>query len=214
MNVTGKTSKNIGRFYIVILISENNMSTQRGNTQRCRPQKHKNKTAFKNNLHDTSHRTKLINTIQVSNVCVRCKEIIEWKIKYKKYKPLTQPKKCVKCDQRKVKQAYHVMCVDCGMKLGVCTKCCESKEVITTKPNDQEQLKLDNEMKNLLQSLPERKRRTFLRYMSKQNGEEGTQEKSKEEQKEDLKSKLEELKISNNDELDSDSDFDDFDLSD
>ncbi|KAJ3633786.1 hypothetical protein MTP99_010711 [Tenebrio molitor] len=106
------------------------------------------------------------------------------------------------------------MCVDCGMKLGVCTKCCESKEVITTKPNDQEQLKLDNEMKNLLQSLPERKRRTFLRYMSKQNGEEGTQEKSKEEQKEDLKSKLEELKISNNDELDSDSDFDDFDLSD
>ncbi|KAJ8940171.1 hypothetical protein NQ318_019380 [Aromia moschata] len=133
------------------------MSSQKGNMSRSRPQKYKNKTAFKNNLHDTSGRTKFINSLQVSNVCVRCRDIIEWKIKYKKYKPLTQPRKCVKCDQKTVKQAYHVMCVECGNRLGVCTKCCQSKEVIKTAPNEQEQVKMDNEMKALLESLPKGK---------------------------------------------------------
>jgi hypothetical protein len=69
------------------------MSTQRGNASRTRAQKHKNKTAFKNTLHDTSRRTKEINEIEVKNCCSRCTEVIEWKIKYKKYKPLTVPKK-------------------------------------------------------------------------------------------------------------------------
>lgn len=72
------------------------MSSQKGNISRQRPQKHQNRVAFKNTLHDTSLRTKQINNLQVSNVCVRCKEVIEWKIKYKKYKPLTQMKTCVK----------------------------------------------------------------------------------------------------------------------
>lgn len=117
-----------------------NMSTQKGNTSRTRSQKHKNKSVFKNNLHDTSLRMKLINNIQVSAVCVRCKEIIEWKIKYKKYKPLTQPRTCVKCGQKNVKQAYHVMCQDCGKTLGQCTKCCQKKEVIQAEPNEKEQV--------------------------------------------------------------------------
>lgn len=168
------------------------MSTQRGSDRRTRPQKHKNKTTFKNNLHDTSHHTKFINSIQVSDVCVRCKEIIEWKIKYKKYKPLTQPRKCVKCEQKTVKSAYHVMCLDCGRKLGVCTKCCQAKEVVVAEPDKKEQIKLEGELQNLLQSLPERKRRTFIRYMNKQK------EKPDEElTKEDLQNKLAALQVDN-----------------
>lgn len=146
-----------------LLNNSSSMSSQKGNSSRSRPQKHQNRTAFKNNLHDTSHRTKFINSIQVSDVCSRCKEIIEWKIKYKKYKPLTQPKKCVKCEQKTVKKAYHVMCFECGKQTGVCTKCCQSKEIVEAPPSEAEQLKLDNELQQLLKSLPERKRRTFLR---------------------------------------------------
>ncbi|ENN72914.1 hypothetical protein D910_01001 [Dendroctonus ponderosae] len=86
------------------------MSCQKGNTVRSRPQKYKNKTAFKNNLHDTSQRTKTINSISVGNVCQRCKDIIEWKIKYKKYKPLSQLKTCVKCGQKAISKAYHTIC--------------------------------------------------------------------------------------------------------
>lgn len=181
------------------------MSTQKGNSQRSRPQKYKNKTSFKNSLHDTSNRTKSINNLQIGGVCERCKEIIEWKIKYKKYKPLSQPRKCVKCDQKNVKNAYHVMCTECGRKYGMCTKCCQSKEVVVPKPTQQEQVQLDIELKNLLETLPERKRRTFLRYMTKknQNLQEGS---NVEEHKDDLRIKLNTLKIG---EVDSDFEFSD-----
>ena len=57
------------------------------------PPKYRNKTTFRNDLHDSSHKTKSLNTLDISGVCMRCKAIIEWKIKYKKYKHLTQPKK-------------------------------------------------------------------------------------------------------------------------
>nr|CAH7738447.1 unnamed protein product [Callosobruchus chinensis] len=178
------------------------MSLQKGNVQRTRAQKHRNHTVFKNSLHDTSNRTKLINSIQVSNVCVRCKDIIDWKIKYKKYKPLSQPKTCVKCGQKAVKQAYHVMCSDCGKKLGICTKCCQKKEIVAGPPTKNEQIKLDNEMKALLQSLPERKRRTFLRYMDRLAKQEGDELKDKDSEKNDLMDKLKQLKVSEDDDID------------
>ncbi|KAK2150071.1 hypothetical protein LSH36_425g02050 [Paralvinella palmiformis] len=69
------------------------MSSQRGNVIRHRPQKYKNQSSFKNTLH-CNEKTKFINNLRAEGCCTRCKDIIEWKIKYKKYKPLTQPKKC------------------------------------------------------------------------------------------------------------------------
>jgi len=69
------------------------MSTQRGNAQKAGPPKYQNKTKFRNDLHDSSDKTKSLNALDISGVCARCKAIIEWKIKYKKYKQLSQPKK-------------------------------------------------------------------------------------------------------------------------
>lgn len=68
------------------------MSTQKGNTKRARPQKYQNKSTFKNVYHDTSKQTQRVVTTEVTGVCARCKDCIDWKIKYKKYKPLTQLK--------------------------------------------------------------------------------------------------------------------------
>ncbi|XP_050045054.1 uncharacterized protein C9orf85 homolog [Dermacentor andersoni] len=99
------------------------MSTQSGNVSRSRAQKHQNATAFKNTLHDTSVQTKKILNMKIENVCARCKGIIEWKIKYKKYKPLTVPKKCVKCEAKTVKSAYHIACSACAERLKICAKC-------------------------------------------------------------------------------------------
>lgn len=53
-------------------------------------------------------------------LCEKCHEIIEWKKKYRKYKPLTQPGKCSLCHGRNVKHAYHVICQDCAQKEKVC----------------------------------------------------------------------------------------------
>ena len=69
------------------------MSSQKGNAQRNRPQKHKNTRAFRNDLYDTSHTIKKINNLEFYGVCNRCKDKIDWRVKFKKYKPLTVPKK-------------------------------------------------------------------------------------------------------------------------
>ncbi|XP_046975367.1 uncharacterized protein C9orf85 homolog [Vanessa cardui] len=147
------------------------MSCSRGNTTRTRPQKHQNRTVFKNTLHDTSKKTKLLNNLEVTGVCERCKGIIEWKIKYKKYKPLTVPGKCVSCEQRNIKHAYHVMCNKCATEKKVCTKCCKPSELIVEKKSEDKVV--DNEIKyqSILKNLSERKRRTFLRHLKKQESE-------------------------------------------
>ncbi|KAJ1206877.1 hypothetical protein NDU88_002270 [Pleurodeles waltl] len=69
------------------------MSSQRGNVSRTRPQRHQNETVFKNNKFDTSSLTKKLNTKVHEAVCQHCKEVLEWRVKYKKFKALTQPKK-------------------------------------------------------------------------------------------------------------------------
>ncbi|KAL7293721.1 hypothetical protein TKK_0012792 [Trichogramma kaykai] len=154
------------------------MSSQKGNVKRTRPPKHQNTFAFKNSMHDTSHITKKINSLQIANVCQRCKSIIEWKIKYKKYKPLKQPGKCNKCDQKTVKHAYHTMCGPCARERDACPKCEQKASLVPAQPSKEEQQQLDAEMTAMLRSLPERKRRTFMRYM---NGKQQDKKKKKKE---------------------------------
>ncbi|MPC21874.1 uncharacterized protein E2C01_014878 [Portunus trituberculatus] len=85
------------------------MSCQRGNTSRTRKQKHSNITAFKNNIHDSSKRTLAMNNMEITEVCKRCQEVIAWKVKYKKYKPLSQPKTCTRCHQKNIKEHLQTM---------------------------------------------------------------------------------------------------------
>ena len=60
------------------------MSSQKGNVSRTRAQKYTNSRAFKNDMHETSGKTKMINSLGMEGLCKRCKDVIEWKIKYKK----------------------------------------------------------------------------------------------------------------------------------
>ncbi|XP_050328259.1 uncharacterized protein C9orf85 homolog [Bactrocera neohumeralis] len=155
------------------------MSTQRGNATRTRSQKHKNRTVFKNDLHDKTNLQKKINSLHVSEVCQHCKDVIEWKIKYKKYKPLTQPKKCTRCEQKNIIKAYHVLCRHCALETHVCAKCLKSEEQVVIEPPQptmEEQVKLKVEMERLIKSLPERKRRAFIRYMDKGKKQEDLEE--------------------------------------
>uniref|UniRef100_A0A336KFA0 CSON007666 protein n=1 Tax=Culicoides sonorensis TaxID=179676 RepID=A0A336KFA0_CULSO len=148
------------------------MSTKKGSGSRTRPQKHQNRWAFKNDLHDTTVKIKIINSIKIAEVCERCKEIIEWKRKYGKYKPLTQPKTCNKCGQKAIKQAYHVLCTPCAVQHKQCAKCLVSADeanILPPNKTKEEEDKEQVELNKLLKTLPERKRRTFLRYLKKKN---------------------------------------------
>ncbi|GFY50710.1 uncharacterized protein C9orf85 homolog [Trichonephila inaurata madagascariensis] len=102
------------------------MSTQRGNVTRSRPQKHQNTVAFKNDKYGQTHQTKMLNAMKLSSLCSKCEGIIQWKIKFKKYKPLTVPAKCIKCEEKTVKSAYHNICSNCSENLNVCAKCGEN----------------------------------------------------------------------------------------
>jgi hypothetical protein len=154
---------------LILYYSCTKMSTQRGNTHRTRPQKYKNRFAFKNSLHDKSKKIKIINNLQIVNVCERCKKIIEWKIKYKKYKPLKTPGRCNKCEEKTIKHAYHTICNPCARERKVCPKCGVESELIIQQPTKEEEIKLDANMQEMLKSLSERKRRTFIRFMNKQS---------------------------------------------
>eukprot|EP00052_Salpingoeca_macrocollata_P023614 m.208376 g.208376 ORF g.208376 m.208376 type:complete len:98 (+) comp22075_c0_seq2:966-1259(+) len=71
------------------------MSTERGNAKK-KGQKYKNKTAFKLDKYGKNPHVKAVTSVVVAGVCVRCRDIIEWKKKYNKYKPLSAP--AIWCD--------------------------------------------------------------------------------------------------------------------
>ncbi|XP_026177482.1 uncharacterized protein C9orf85 homolog [Mastacembelus armatus] len=106
------------------------MSSQKGNVSRSRSQKHRNTTAFKNDKYGATVQVKRANTKIHDGLCQHCKGILEWKVKYNKYKPLTQPRKCVKCSQKAVKDAYHIICKPCSLQLEICCKCGKTEDIV------------------------------------------------------------------------------------
>ncbi|XP_030214482.1 uncharacterized protein C9orf85 homolog [Gadus morhua] len=106
------------------------MSSQKGNSSRSRPQKHKNSVAFRNDKYGATIQVKIANSKIHNGLCQRCKDVLEWKVKYNKYKSLTQAKKCVKCFQKNVKDAYHIMCKPCSIQLELCAKCGNKEEIV------------------------------------------------------------------------------------
>ncbi|KAK3886600.1 hypothetical protein Pcinc_009248 [Petrolisthes cinctipes] len=147
------------------------MSCQRGNVNRVRPQKYKNVIAFKNNRYDSSKRIKMINDKEIAEVCKKCQDIIAWKVKYRKYKPLSQPKTCIKCHNKSVKDAYYNVCLPCAKNLEVCCKCGNKEEIVSHfSPSEKEQLQAMAQLDHEVKALPERKRRTYYRYLKKLKG--------------------------------------------
>jgi len=79
-----------------------------------RAPKHQNTFAFKHNL--KSKKTDKILASPNVGMCRRCHDKIEWRKKYRKYKPRTQPGKCNACGKKNVMAAYHTICDSCTSK--------------------------------------------------------------------------------------------------
>ena len=76
--------------------------------------KHQNKSKFA--LRDDSKMTRRVLKTPLDLLCQRCYDVIKWKMDYKKYKPLTQPGKCVDCGNRCVTKAYRALCDVCATR--------------------------------------------------------------------------------------------------
>ncbi|KAG7490003.1 hypothetical protein JOB18_025826 [Solea senegalensis] len=106
------------------------MSSQKGNVSRSRGQKHQNSSAFRNDKYGATIQVKKAKSKVHDGLCQHCKDVLEWKVKYSKYKSLTQPRKCVKCSQKTVKDAYHVICKPCSLQLEICCKCGKKEDIV------------------------------------------------------------------------------------
>ncbi|XP_023330389.1 uncharacterized protein C9orf85 homolog [Eurytemora carolleeae] len=137
------------------------MSTKKG------PPKHQNTHAWKSDKWKTDNKTKVLQNLKVINCCPKCTSVIDWKIKYGKYKPLSQPAKCLDCQGKTIKYAYHTRCIPCVKLSKKCAKCGEKTEDFVNLPplTPAEIARKDAEFQKDLKALPERRRRTFLRYL-------------------------------------------------
>eukprot|EP00126_Sphaerothecum_destruens_P003527 Sdes_comp17279_c0_seq1m6476 len=134
------------------------MSSQRGNVTKP-AQKNQNDFAFRHNK--GSKLSEYIEKLPIRDVCKKCCEVIEWRKKFRKYKPLTVAKKCVKCEQKTVKSAYHIICLPCASSIHVCAKCGEEKSDIIQ--NDELSHDEEQKIKQELKFLSERERRKYWR---------------------------------------------------
>ncbi|KVH92638.1 Protein of unknown function DUF2039 [Cynara cardunculus var. scolymus] len=113
------------------VVPEGNMSSR----PRVGPPKHANKYAWKPNagvkINETEVGGRFRPLSEITGVCPKCRDQIEWKRKYGKYKPLSEPAKCQKCTKRAVRQAYHNLCNACAREHNVCAKCsCRVERIV------------------------------------------------------------------------------------
>jgi hypothetical protein len=136
------------------------MSTERGNIRKNAP-RHQNAFKFRHN--PNSKKTAQIMKTPIEGLCKRCTDKLEWKKNYRKYKPLSAPRKCTRCEQKTVYRAYHIVCEKCATDLKICAKCVERSDITSpfVKSNQEQQ---DDK---ILATLSERKRRTYLRMLER-----------------------------------------------
>lgn len=91
--------------------SSNARTTSASSKKKGRAPAHQNAFAFHHN--PKSKKTEKILSSPNTGVCQRCYDKIEWRKKYRKYKPRTQPGICNQCQNRTVMAAYHTICTTC-----------------------------------------------------------------------------------------------------
>ena len=88
-------------------------------------QGHQNKKTFYLKYYDDKQ--KLKENTHLDLLCRRCYETLEWKLKYGKYKPLSQPALCTTCNKKMILKPYRTICDLCAKPKGLCTKCRSSE---------------------------------------------------------------------------------------
>ena len=58
-------------------------------------------------------------------ICDKCRDKVQWRFKFDKYKPLTKPGTCQGCKNKAVHKAYRSLCDACSSKRGACPACCK-----------------------------------------------------------------------------------------
>jgi hypothetical protein len=57
-------------------------------------------------------------------ICDHCREKVQWRFKFNKYKPLTKPGNCQRCKNKTITKAYRSLCDGCATPKKECAACC------------------------------------------------------------------------------------------
>lgn len=138
-----------------------------------RPPAHQNKFAWIHN--PKSKKTDKILSSPIADVCKRCKEKLEWRKQYRKYKPLTQPATCNKCTQKVIRMAYHTVCGPCRKTDGrdLCGVC--FKEKVGRGPGMGGRLSIEEELERA-GPMKLREKKAFIRKLERKWAEEDGEE--------------------------------------
>ena len=61
-------------------------------------------------------------------ICDRCRDKVQWRHQYDKYKPLTKPATCQRCKNKSVYKAYRSLCDPCAVHAKECPACCKDMD--------------------------------------------------------------------------------------
>lgn len=143
------------------------MSLRSGNNKK-KGQKYQNTFAFKHNKNSMLTRKLLQSPLDF--LCQHCVDILEWKLAYRKYKPLTTPSRCNICKEKTIFKAYRTICDPCAIKDNkkLCAKCCVEVEEYgkakngTSNPNGIK-LKKKDALVTLIKGLKKKYQKTVYR---------------------------------------------------
>ncbi|KAL0481664.1 hypothetical protein AKO1_010334, partial [Acrasis kona] len=172
--------------------------------------KHQNLFAFKHNK--GSKKTRKIQLTPNKGVCEKCHEMIEWRKKFRKYKPLTAPRKCNLCERKNITLAYHVVCDECAHSKRICAKCQtpDSNRIaneLQKKAHNERLAELDKSMSTMTL----KQQHTLMRKINKEEfeaREKKRQERAQREENGSVVSQSTTAKVAQQDDLDSQEDSD------
>jgi hypothetical protein len=112
------------------------MSSQRGNAEKHKKPAHQNKFAFVANKHCS--KAMAIVEMPLGGVCAHCLDVLEWRKRMNRFKPIKNIGKCQVCQQRNITQvpqpmqslfAFVVMACFFQSYHRICDACAEEKGV-------------------------------------------------------------------------------------
>lgn len=144
------------------------MSLRSGNNKK-KGQKYQNTYAFRHNKNSMT--TRKILSSPLDFLCERCLEKLEWRLNYRKYKPLSTPSRCNLCQEKTIYKAYRTICDECAIKDGnkLCTKCGEKVENYgqpNCRNNPSAQVKKKEPIIALVKNLKKKYQKTVYRKMN------------------------------------------------
>lgn len=63
-------------------------------------------------------------------ICSHCREKLQWRFQFNKYKPLKNLANCQGCKRKCITKAYRTLCDECSNQKNVCPSCCQDFHIL------------------------------------------------------------------------------------